>query len=205
MWSRIPAICCATILTSCLLFGMSGSQPIAWPDQAVLNGAGWPGGVLELINDPARTEGWNPWFSGWPSDVHYYLFKPGTPADVNRLIQRLAAIQTNVHLKLSPAGEAGALAFTTAMKKGNGHSLVFALGNQRVLDEWRRRAEPVGSAGNSRPTGRAMAMPPTLTLYVGHPIIDLAKLQIPLACHRLGRYQRGTAKSAARRLRHPGH
>src|SRR5688500_7364686 len=129
MRSLLPLIYCAIILTPSVSFGISGSRPVAWPGQAVLDDTGWPRGALELINDPARTEGWNPWFSGWPNDVHYYLFKTSTADDVNRLIRRLAAIQTNVHLKLNPASEAGALAFTTGMKKGNGHAVVFALGN----------------------------------------------------------------------------
>ncbi|HWN96044.1 MAG TPA: hypothetical protein VNT99_13485 [Methylomirabilota bacterium] len=165
------------------LFAMSGSRPVAWPGQPVPSDRGWPAGAVELINDPARTEGWNPWFSGWPNDVHYYVFKLSDSVDANRLIQRLAAIRTNVHLKLNPAREAGALAFTTRMKPGNSHAAVFSLGNQRVLDELfaqRSRARSVPGNSASQPAARpAAALPPTFTLYVGHPSIDLSKLGIP--------------------------
>src|SRR5688572_785970 len=116
MKRRFVALCCAMSMASTSLFAMSGSTPVAWPGKPVLNDSGWPGGSVELINDPVRTEGWNPWFSGWPSDVNYYLFKVSDSNEVNRLIRRLVAIQTNVYLKLNPASEAGPLAFSTGMK-----------------------------------------------------------------------------------------
>jgi hypothetical protein len=138
---------------------------------------------MALINDPARTEGWNPWFSGWPNDANYYLFKLSDASDVNRLIQRLAAIPANVHLKLNPAREAGVLAFTTRMKPGNGHAAIFSVGNQRVLDEiFAQRARASSAPTKSTPKQAAkpaVAMPPTLTIFIDHPAVDLARLEIP--------------------------
>ena len=112
-----------------------------------------------------------------------YLYKLIDSQDANRLIQRLAAIRANVHLKLSPAREAGALGFTTHMKVGNDHAAVFSLGNQRVLDEWfaqRTRAQPGRGKTGVRPAANpSVALTPTLTLFAGHPAIDLTKLEIP--------------------------
>ena len=160
------------------LLAISGSRPVAFPGQPVLNEPGWPSNALALINDQARTEGWNPWFSGHPSDVHHYAFKLVNSADANRLIQRLAAIPTNVFLKLSPAREASHLGFITRLKEGSDHAAVFALGNQRVLDQWRLNSRAKTRTANTSIVP-SLAFPPTLTLYVGHPAINSAKLEIP--------------------------
>jgi hypothetical protein len=39
------------------------------------------GGSFDLVNDPLRTQGWNPWFSEWPNDMNFYAFpKSAKPA-----------------------------------------------------------------------------------------------------------------------------
>lgn len=160
------------------LLARSGASQIAWPGQPVQADTGWPAGALELINDPARTEGWNPWFSGTPSDVRYFAFKLTNPEDANRLIHRLASIQADVQLLLSPDPEPVRLAFTTVLKPGNGHGALLSLGNQHVLNKW----SAVAAKYPQKPqlaVSNAIAQPPVLTLFVGHPMIDLKKLNVP--------------------------
>ena len=97
-------------------FAMSGTSQVAWRDKPVPVQPDWPAGVLDLVNDPLRTEGWNPWFSEWPNDVNYYAFKVSGTNDVNRLTAKLAAIKgAKPQILLNPGKEARVLAFTTVL------------------------------------------------------------------------------------------
>jgi hypothetical protein len=174
----------ALVVSASELFARSGTSQVAWPGQPVAGRADWPSNALELINDPTRTEGWNPWFSEWPNDVKHFTFKVRDSDDVNRLIRKLAAIPTtNVQIKLSPEREPASLGFTTRLKPGNGHAALFSLGSQKMIDTWyarQKEAEPgVRQFGVLRHTNAPAALPPTLTLYAGSPRIDLAHLDIP--------------------------
>lgn len=98
-------------------FAMSGTSQVAWRDKPVPVQPDWPAGVLDLVNDPLRTEGWNPWFSEWPNDVNYYAFKVSGTNDVNRLTAKLAAIKgAKPQILLNPGKEARVLAFTTVLE-----------------------------------------------------------------------------------------
>jgi hypothetical protein len=164
--------------------GMSGTDQVAWPGKPVAAETDWPVGTADLANDPVRAAGWNPWFSEWPNDVNHYEFKPQSSQDVNRLLTRLAAIQApQVCLILSPEPEPRGLGFTTVLGRSNGVAAVFALGSQRRIDEWYQRlAESVTGErqfGVHKLTAPPKALPPTLTLYVGQPVVDLQTLAVP--------------------------
>ena len=76
-------------------YGLAGSQQTAWPGQPVTALPSWPSGVLELVNDTLRTEGWNPFFSSLANDLNHYVMKIRNSDDVNRLITKFAAINTD--------------------------------------------------------------------------------------------------------------
>lgn len=162
----------------------SGTSIVASPGHAVLAVSDWPQGVLELVNDPLRTHGWNPFFSEWPNDVNYYGFKVRDAEAADRLITKLAAIKgTNMQLRLSPAREARHLGFTTDLGQSNENTAIFAIGSQAAIDHWfqhLREVEPgVRSFGVHRYREAPAALPPTLTLFLGSGVIDLKKLKVP--------------------------
>lgn len=153
---------------------MSGTSQVASPGKPVAAVTGWPEGVLDLVNDPLRTDGWNPWFSQMANDVNFYAFKVRDTDDVNRLIQKLMAIKApKVHVQLNPGSEATYLGYTTVLEKGNGAAAVFFLGNQQVLNDWYQRRK-----GKLELKEAPTAEPPTLILYAGNLLIDLGRLKI---------------------------
>src|SRR5512136_1443436 len=105
------------VLTSRSAPAMSSTDQVAWRGKPVAAQPDWPEGVLDLVNDPLRTDGWKPWFSEWPNDVDFYAFQVSGTNDVNRLIAKLAAIRsTEARVLLYPDKEPRALGFTTVLK-----------------------------------------------------------------------------------------
>ncbi len=138
----------ALVLVATNTLAMSGTSQVAWRGKPVPAQPDWPAGVLELVNDPLRTEGWNPWFSEWPNDVNYYAFKVSGTNDVNRLIAKLAAIKgAKPQILLNPGKEARVLAFTTVLDEGNGAAVVFSIGSQERVNQWYRAVEGRGGGG----------------------------------------------------------
>jgi hypothetical protein len=166
------------------VLGVASITQVAYTNRAVAPESGWPEGTLALINDPARTVGWNPWFSELPNDVNYYAFEPRSMDDVNRLVARLAGIKgTTVHLRLNPDAEAARIGYTGDFKWPSNTAAVLAIGNQATLDHWfQRQSETrpgVRKFGLSELSKPPMALPPTLTLYTGQPVVNLQTLQVP--------------------------
>jgi hypothetical protein len=163
---------------------MSSTDQVAWRDKPVKAQADWPEGVLDLVNDPLRTEGWHPWFSEWPNDVNHYTFQISGTNDVNHLITKLAAIKNaKAQVLLYPDNEARGLGFTTVLKEGNGAAAVFSIGSQERINQWYqhlKEGEPgVRVFGVHRFRKPPEAQPPTLALHVGNEAIDLKALKIP--------------------------
>ncbi len=184
----IPSALCALLALSQCVFAMSSTSQVATEGRPVPKAAvetyGWPAGVLDLVNDPLRSNGWNPWFSEWPNDVNHYEFKLREHDDLKKIIQKLATIRCDcVRITLDPGKEPGALGFTTVLPKGNGTAAVFAIGSQKIIDAWYLRLpemEPgVRKFGVLRYTECPKALPPTLTLFVGNSAIDLGNLEVP--------------------------
>jgi hypothetical protein len=79
-WSRLTAFIALSLVATNVL-AMSSTSQVAWRDKPVPAQPDWPAGVLDLVNDPLRTEGWNPWFSECANDVNFYAFpKSAKPA-----------------------------------------------------------------------------------------------------------------------------
>jgi hypothetical protein len=188
--SRSISYVLCTLFALCLcVFAMSSTSQIAAEGQLIPKASvethGWPAGVLDLVNDPLRSDGWNPWFSEWPNDVNHYEMKLHGQDDLEQIIQKLVAIRCDVvRIRLDPGKEPSALGFTTELPKGNGAAAVFAIGSQKIIDQWYLRLpeiEPgIRKFGVHRYTECPKALPPTLTLFVGNSGIDLAKLKVPM-------------------------
>jgi hypothetical protein len=156
----------------------SGTSIVATEGQEAYIQDNWPDGVAAVVNDPTRTEGWNPWFTEWPNDVHQYAFKIESTDDVNRLLEKLADVKSNVRqLRLSPLKEPESLGWSTRLPEDNGIAAVFSIGDQMQIDQWYGRVrKPFGTLNFK---AAPVAVPPTLTLFVQNKAIDLDALKIP--------------------------
>ena len=166
-------------------WAIAGFSSVASQDQKLEDNGQWPVKMVDVLNDPARTVGWNFWFSECPNDVNNYVFLAKSPDDLNRILKKLAAVDAKgmtVVLALGKEFPVGNFAF---LKKGNGAAAVLAFGNQSTINQWYMRlkeleGEPrVKKFGVHRYTEPPKAMPPTLTIYVENPAVDIEKLSIP--------------------------
>lgn len=173
------------LLPTARVFGMAGTTRIAGPDTAIecerVYTYGWPGGTSALVNAPARQNAWQPWFGECPNDVIHFELVPGDMPQLNALIQRLAEIEAPVRrIVLSPGTEPSGLGFVTSLESGNAIPTVFALGSQPILDRWWGHLPADKKFGVHHHETLPRAMPPTLTIYVEHKMVELDALKIPL-------------------------
>jgi len=165
-------------LASSNLFAAGGTAVIATKGQPVTASADWPEGVDDIVNDPARTSGWNSWFSEWPNDVQQYAFEIKTTDDLNRLIEKLAATKAEVRqIRLSHLPEPAALGWVTRLPEGNRIAAIFSIGDQARIDEWYKHVRK--PFGVMEFTAAPVAVPPTLTLFIQNKSVNLDELKIP--------------------------
>ena len=130
------------LLTTCLLslavsalFAAGGTAIVASKGQPAYVQETWPDGVAALVNDPARTTGWNDWFSEWPNDVNQYAMEVQSVEDVNRLIEKLAAVKADVkEIRLCAMKEPAGLGWVTRIPEGNKIAVMFSIGDQTWLE-----------------------------------------------------------------------
>lgn len=157
----------------------AGTSVVATTGQKAHVQGAWPSGVDAIVNDPARTDGWNPWFTEWPNDVNHYAFRFENADDINRLIKKLAAVESKLRaIHLSPAKELRHIGWVTSLPEGNGTAVVFSIGDQRRVNQWHARLAG-RKFGVMTFKSVPVAVPPTLTIYVGNDAVDLDKLTIP--------------------------
>lgn len=155
-----------------------GTSIVATKGQPAYVLPAWPEGAAELVNDPTRTSGWNSWFSDWPNDVNQYAFEIKSTDDLNRLIEKLASIKSDVwQIRLSPLKEPGGLGWVTRVSEGNNIPVVFSIGDQSCIDEWYKRVRK--PFGVMEFTAAPIAVPPTLTIFVQNESVNLDALKIP--------------------------
>lgn len=173
----------AILLGASTAWGIAGFSQVAYPGDAVEESTGWIPGLVDVVNDPVRTVGWNFWFSECPNDINHYAFNVKSTDDLNRLIKKLAATKSkSISINLELAKEFPVRRFDF-LKEGNGIGAVLAFGNQATINEWYLRLQEVEPGvrkfGVSRYVEPPKAMIPTLTIYLQHPAVDLANLNIP--------------------------
>ena len=161
-----------------LIFAMGGTSIVASKGQPAHPNATWPEGVLELVNDPARTTGWNSWFSEWPNDVNQYAFDIETTNDLNRLIEKLSSVKSVMRqIRLSLFKEPKGLGWVTSLPEDNNVAVIFSMGDQARIDEWYKRVD--NPFGKMEFIAAPVAVPPTLTIFVQNDAVSLDKLTIP--------------------------
>lgn len=167
------------------VWAIAGFSSVAAQGQPLEDNGQWPVKMVDVLNDPARTVGWNFWFSECPNDVNQYAFVAKSTDDLNRILKKLAAVDAKgmtVVLALGKEFPVGNFAF---LKKGNNAAAVLAFGNQARINQWYiHLKEPEGEPGMKkfgvhRYTEPPKAMPPTLTIYVENPAVNIEKLSIP--------------------------
>jgi hypothetical protein len=168
-------------------FAAGGTDVVATKGQPAYVSEGWPEGAGELANDPVRTTGWNDWFSEWPNDVNQYALEAQSLEDVNRLIAKLAAVKSDLkEIRLCAMKEPSGFGWLTSVPKGNQIPVMFSIGDQTRLDQWYAHVrKPFGVMEFE---ACPIAVPPTLTLFVQNPIIDLQRLVIPMEIRVLEGY-----------------
>src|SRR5688572_6973613 len=166
-------------------WAIAGYSADATEGKPVQENTHWPAKMIDVVNDLARTVGWNFWFSECPNDVNHYAFVAKSTDDLNRILKKLAAVDAKgmrVVLALGKEYPVGNFSF---LKKGNNASAVLAFGNQAAINQWYvHLKEPEGEPGVkrfgvSRYTEPPKAMSPILTIYVENPAVDIEKLVIP--------------------------
>jgi len=172
------AICLAALLSpGDGAFAGGGTRIVAKTGEPAHVSPSWPEGVDKLVNDASRTSGWNSWFSEWPNDVNQYAFDIKSTDDLNRLIEKLAAIKSDLRqIRLSHLKEPNGLVWVTYIPKGNGIPVISSIGDQARIDEWFKRVRK--PFGVMEFTATPEAVPPTLTIFVQNKV-QLDELKIP--------------------------
>ena len=151
LWS-FPLVHAILAVAASRVCAVGGTAIIATKGQPAPVSAGWPQGTAAIVNDPGRTTGWNDWFSEWPNDVNQYAFEIKNVADVNRLIEKLAAIKSDLReVRLSYLSEPSGLGWVTHLPKGNGFPVIFSVGDQGRINDWYKTVASRSASLNSRP------------------------------------------------------
>lgn len=167
----------ALLVVSQILFAAGGTSIVAQKGQDAYVSKGWAEGVAEIVNDPARTTGWNDWFSEWSNDVNHYAYDIKSSDDVNRLIAKLDNVKGTKELHLCFLKEPRGLGWVTSIDAGNNIPVIFSTGDPaRVLQWYNHVRKPFGVIEF---LDMPVAVPPTLTLFVQHDAIKLEELKIP--------------------------
>ena len=173
------ALCLAfALVDKQIALAEGGTDTVATKGQPALISPSWPEGTGELVNDSSRSSGWNSWFSEWPNDVNQYAFEIKSTDDLNRLIEKLAEIKSDLRqIRLSHLKEPNALGWVTRVPEGNDIPVIFSLGDQARIDEWFKHVRK--PFGVMEFTATPEAVPPTLTIFVQNEIVNLDALKIP--------------------------
>ena len=125
----------------------AGTAVVASAGRPVTPDPAWPEGLAAVVNAPARTDGWNPWFSEWPNDVNHYRYELETTDQANVLLRAFAAVRAKgLRVRLSPSPEPRSLGWASTLPEGNGTAVVLSVGDQGRVDEWHARL-PGGTFG----------------------------------------------------------
>lgn len=163
-----------------------GTRVIAEKGTPTYGDESWPEGVATLLQHETRGTGWNDWFSQWPNDVNHYEFQVISMDEVNDVIDQFAQIEVaegrpRPEIHLCPAASPNGFGWLSRFPDDRKLSMIFAIGDQERMDQWYESSiQPRGgNFGVLQFEEAPVAVPPTLTLFVGEPAIDLEKLKIP--------------------------
>jgi hypothetical protein len=182
-WGAIIAL----IVASSQAVAAGGTSIVATRGTDAYVSPGWPEGAAALVNDEQRTTGWNDWFSEWPNDCNHYAYAVQSTADINRLIEKLAAIKGDLlQVRLSFLKEPQGLGWVTSLDEGNDIPVIFSIGDQQQMDEWYGHVrKPFGVIEFK---DCPVAVKPTLTIFVQQEVVNLDELRIPAGVEVLEGY-----------------
>jgi hypothetical protein len=132
---------------------------------------GWPDGVLDVLNDPSRRDGWNTMAAESANDLHRYELWIESTEELQNLVDRFSKIQSN---RLKVALETGIHVVFGA--RGGRANIVFSIGSQKLVDHWFTNL-PARSPGFDKPP---TAAPPTMAICMGNQLFDFDRLKIPV-------------------------
>ena len=183
----LPLFLAATayLVAPSVAWAIAGFSPVAAEGQPVGEDKPWPARLVDVVNDPARSVGWNFWFSECSNDVNHYAFVAKSTDDLNRILKKLAAVDAKGKMVVLTLGKEFPVGNFSFLKKGNNAAAVLAFGNQAVINQWyvhlkESDGEPgVKKFGLHSYTEPPKALSPTLTIYVENPAVNVEKLMIP--------------------------
>jgi hypothetical protein len=182
-----PLIAAGILLAGTACFGAGGTSSAAQKGQPAYIAEGLPEGTAALVNDSHRTNGWNDWFTEWCNDVNHYAYEVTSAEEINKLIEKLAAIKSDVkEVRLSYLKEPQGLGWVTHLPAGNKTPVLLSIGDQTQVDQWFSCVRK--PFGQIEFTGTPIAVPPTLTIFVQNELVDLDKLSIPKGVQVLAGY-----------------
>lgn len=185
MLRRITLVTAGIILCSQPVFAELSVDQIAWIgkpyDEKLLEGQ--PAGIARIINDPLRTVGSNSCFSSNPAHRDTFEFEISDMRDLNRLIDLFSQVDGPKRIvHLSSTRPISPLRGFNPDLRSPGPPVILTIEKQLVLDFWYRQVpqDQVRKAfGPSAIHHPPIASPPTLTVYIRHPLVDLDQLIIP--------------------------
>jgi hypothetical protein len=175
----MAALCLAlNFVAPAALLAAAGTDGVATKGSPTPVSASWPVGTAELVNHPLRADGWNSWFTEWPNDVNQYSYDVNSTDDVNKLIEKLAAIKSDLRqIRLCYLKEPQALGWVTRLPEGNKIAVMLSVGDQGRIDQWYKDVRK--PFGVMEFTAAPIAVPPTLTIFVQNDAMKLDDLKIP--------------------------
>jgi hypothetical protein len=185
VWQTV-SLCGVFLLTCSHVWGLMTIERIAEQGAPVSKEmpktANWPVAVLEFVNNPLRTIGWETWWHGHPNDVKRFSFKITKPADMQHIINAFANIKSDKLSIVLASGNGPIDPFRIDGTRLSG--VEFAIGDQKAIDAW--CSSPLRDWGDrSEDEIRKLkqlhvATPPTLVIYLDNELITLESLKIPL-------------------------
>jgi len=171
-------IAIAQIVVTTHAFAAGGTCIVATEGRMAYVSNSLPRGAESIINHPQRTKGWNSWFTELPNDVKQYAFDIRSTADINKLLSQLASVEADsLCVRLCHQPEPSGLGWVTKLPNDNGIAAIFSIGDQEVIDHWyKQMRKPFGVMEF---IDVPVAVPPTLTIFVGNQVVSLDELNIP--------------------------
>jgi hypothetical protein len=172
----------AILLVLCVgrpAFAMASTDIIEGPmENSTVALYGFPDNALPLINDWHRFWAWHPWFSELPNAAYFFAYSAATLNDVNELLGYFGEIHAKeLVIELDPSAQSGVERAKSKDKPEPG-PLTLCLVSKSALDHWFDHLDEKGKK-KFGVTERPQPSPPTMTIHVGHELIDLEELKLP--------------------------
>lgn len=111
--------------------------------------------------------------------MHHYQFDVRNVRQVNEVVSRFARIKSDrLKTHLASGKQPDAIGWVSRVPQDSNAPVMFSIGDQERIERWYSRL-PGGTFGKMQFERMPVAVPPTLTLFVQNPAVDLDRLEIP--------------------------